>query len=152
MATATSGAASDRASAAGRGRLPIVIGGLVTSTLLTLLVVPVATAQQVTRGLASTMATAMGLGVGDAGAGAYLPFTLDVAPRAAVRSRPAPAPLARRLELADPARDATLLAEAGYWLDAFDAIARIDSPVEADYYRNGGILQTVLRRLTRSAA
>jgi aconitate hydratase len=34
----------------------------------------------------------------------------------------------------------------------FDAIVRIDSPVEADYYRNGGILQTVLRRLTRSAA
>ena len=25
-------------------------------------------------------------------------------------------------------------------------IARIDSPVEAEYFRNGGILQTVLRR------
>jgi aconitate hydratase len=25
--------------------------------------------------------------------------------------------------------------------------ARIDSPIELDYYRNGGILQTVLRRL-----
>jgi aconitate hydratase len=34
----------------------------------------------------------------------------------------------------------------------FDAIVRIDSPVEAEYFRNGGILQTVLRRLTRSAA
>jgi aconitate hydratase len=34
----------------------------------------------------------------------------------------------------------------------FEAIARIDSPVEAEYFRNGGILQTVLRRLTRSAA
>ena len=34
----------------------------------------------------------------------------------------------------------------------FDAIARIDSPVEVEYFRNGGILQTVLRRLTRSAA
>ena len=34
----------------------------------------------------------------------------------------------------------------------FDAITRIDSPVEAEYFRNGGILQTVLRRLTRSAA
>ena len=34
----------------------------------------------------------------------------------------------------------------------FVAIARIDSPVEVDYFRNGGILQTVLRRLTRSAA
>jgi aconitate hydratase len=34
----------------------------------------------------------------------------------------------------------------------FAVIARIDSPVEAEYYRNGGILQTVLRRLTRTAA
>jgi aconitate hydratase len=34
----------------------------------------------------------------------------------------------------------------------FDAIARIDSPVEVEYYRNGGILQTVLRRLMRAAA
>jgi aconitate hydratase len=34
----------------------------------------------------------------------------------------------------------------------FQVIARIDSPVEAEYFRNGGILQTVLRRLTRSAA
>jgi len=29
----------------------------------------------------------------------------------------------------------------------FKVIARLDSPVEVDYYRNGGILQTVLRRL-----
>ncbi len=29
----------------------------------------------------------------------------------------------------------------------FDAIVRIDTPVELDYYRNGGILQTVLRNL-----
>ena len=29
----------------------------------------------------------------------------------------------------------------------FDAIVRIDSPVEVEYYRNGGILQTVLRNL-----
>jgi aconitate hydratase len=34
----------------------------------------------------------------------------------------------------------------------FDAIVRIDSPVEVEYFRNGGILQTVLRRLTRSVA
>ena len=27
------------------------------------------------------------------------------------------------------------------------AIVRIDTPVEMDYYRNGGILQTVLRKL-----
>jgi aconitate hydratase len=29
----------------------------------------------------------------------------------------------------------------------FDARVRIDTPVEMDYYRNGGILQTVLRNL-----
>jgi aconitate hydratase len=29
----------------------------------------------------------------------------------------------------------------------FKATVRIDSPVERDYYRNGGILQTVLRKL-----
>ena len=29
----------------------------------------------------------------------------------------------------------------------FTAVCRIDTPVEIDYYRNGGILQTVLRRL-----
>jgi aconitate hydratase len=29
----------------------------------------------------------------------------------------------------------------------FTTIARIDSPVEVEYYRNGGILPTVLRRL-----
>jgi len=33
---------------------------------------------------------------------------------------------------------------------AFRAIARLDTPVEVDYYRNGGILQTVLRKLARS--
>jgi aconitate hydratase len=32
-------------------------------------------------------------------------------------------------------------------VNEFEAIARIDSPVEVEYYRNGGILQTVLRRL-----
>jgi aconitate hydratase len=29
----------------------------------------------------------------------------------------------------------------------FDAHVRIDTPVEMDYYRNGGILQTVVRKL-----
>ena len=29
----------------------------------------------------------------------------------------------------------------------FTAVVRIDTPVEMDYYRNGGILQTVLRKL-----
>jgi aconitate hydratase len=31
----------------------------------------------------------------------------------------------------------------------FDAIARLDTPVDVDYYRNGGILQTVLRNLMK---
>jgi len=29
----------------------------------------------------------------------------------------------------------------------FEAVVRIDTPAEADYYRNGGILQYVLRSL-----
>ena len=32
----------------------------------------------------------------------------------------------------------------------FKIIARVDTPVEVDYYRNGGILQLVLRRLVKS--
>ena len=32
----------------------------------------------------------------------------------------------------------------------FPAVVRIDTPVELDYYRNGGILQTVLRKLLKS--
>jgi aconitate hydratase len=32
----------------------------------------------------------------------------------------------------------------------FETLARIDSNVETTYYRNGGILQTVLRRLMAS--
>jgi aconitate hydratase len=31
----------------------------------------------------------------------------------------------------------------------FEAIARLDGPIEVDYYRNGGILPAVLRRLAR---
>ena len=31
----------------------------------------------------------------------------------------------------------------------FSVILRIDTPVEIDYYRNGGILQTVLRKLAK---
>jgi aconitate hydratase len=43
-----------------------------------------------------------------------------------------------RVRAADPATGA---------VKTFDAVCRIDTPVEVDYYRNGGILQTVLRRL-----
>ena len=32
----------------------------------------------------------------------------------------------------------------------FNAVCRIDTPVEVDYYRNGGIMQTVLRRILKS--
>jgi aconitate hydratase len=32
----------------------------------------------------------------------------------------------------------------------FDAVLRIDTPGEADYYRNGGIMQYVLRKMVRS--
>jgi aconitate hydratase len=32
----------------------------------------------------------------------------------------------------------------------FDATVRIDTPGEADYYRNGGILQYVLRQMAES--
>jgi aconitate hydratase len=32
---------------------------------------------------------------------------------------------------------------------SFSAIARLDTPVEVDYYRNGGILPAVLRKLAR---
>jgi aconitate hydratase len=32
---------------------------------------------------------------------------------------------------------------------AFTAIARLDTPIDIDYYRNGGILQTVLRQLLK---
>jgi aconitate hydratase len=32
----------------------------------------------------------------------------------------------------------------------FDAVVRIDTPGEADYYRNGGILQYVLRNMLRA--
>jgi aconitate hydratase len=32
----------------------------------------------------------------------------------------------------------------------FSAIARLDTPVDVDYYKNGGILQTVLRHLVKS--
>jgi aconitate hydratase len=32
---------------------------------------------------------------------------------------------------------------------SFVATARLDTPVEINYYRNGGILQTVLRKLLK---
>ena len=32
-------------------------------------------------------------------------------------------------------------------LDTYSAVARLDSPVEVNYYRHGGILHTVLRKM-----
>ena len=33
----------------------------------------------------------------------------------------------------------------------FEAQSRIDTPVEVNYYRNGGILQTVLRQMLKAS-
>ncbi len=33
---------------------------------------------------------------------------------------------------------------------AFQVLVRVDTPVEVDYFRNGGILQTVLRKMATS--
>jgi aconitate hydratase len=33
---------------------------------------------------------------------------------------------------------------------SFRAVSRLDGPIDVEYYRNGGVLQTVLRRLARS--
>lgn len=32
----------------------------------------------------------------------------------------------------------------------FEVVARLDTPVEVEYYRNGGVLHTILRRMLRS--
>jgi len=34
----------------------------------------------------------------------------------------------------------------------FEAVARLDTPVEVEYYRNGGVLHTILRRMAQSQA
>ena len=45
-----------------------------------------------------------------------------------------------------------IVAAAGGKPIEFDAVVRIDTPGEADYYRNDGILQYVLRNLVKNAA
>ncbi len=57
------------------------VGLLLVSALM---VVPVATAQQLARGFLSTMVTAMGIGITVAGVGVFVSFDLDVAPGAAI--------------------------------------------------------------------
>ena len=74
--------------------LVIAVGTAVTVTIAmravgvllisALMVVPVATAQQVTRGFRSTMAAAMALGLFAAGAGVWVAATADTAPGASV--------------------------------------------------------------------
>ena len=44
----------------------------------------------------------------------------------------------------------TVVAEDGTTV-SFDADLRIDTPGEADYYRNGGILQYVLRQISATS-
>jgi hypothetical protein len=55
------------------------------------------------------------------------------------------APLAARME---PAEVGWLTCELGGRV--MDAVVRIDTPGEADYYRNGGILQYVLRNMLKA--
>ena len=50
-------------------------------------------------------------------------------------------------EAATPAHGAGCRTQADGSTVEFDAVVRIDTPGEADYYRNGGILQYVLRSL-----
>ncbi|MBM4110535.1 MAG: aconitate hydratase AcnA [Phycisphaerae bacterium] len=43
-----------------------------------------------------------------------------------------------------------VVAKGAKGVTAFEVLCRIDTPVEIDYYRNGGILQTVLRAMARA--
>jgi len=47
-----------------------------------------------------------------------------------------------------PRQEVTIVLDGGK--RSFTAIARLDTPVEINYYRNGGILQTVLRKMLKS--
>ncbi len=47
-------------------------------------------------------------------------------------------------------RTVSVTAEGGSGSTQFDAVVRIDTPGEANYYRNGGIMQYVLRNLLKS--
>ncbi|HWI61744.1 MAG TPA: aconitate hydratase, partial [Symbiobacteriaceae bacterium] len=51
-----------------------------------------------------------------------------------------------------PRQDVTVVArKADGSQVTFTVTARLDTPVEIEYYKNGGILQTVLRRLAKQA-
>jgi aconitate hydratase len=49
-----------------------------------------------------------------------------------------------------PGQKLEVVARGGGSDKRFIAICRIDTPVEIDYYQNGGILQTVLRRMAKA--
>jgi len=46
-----------------------------------------------------------------------------------------------------PRQEITVIAKSKNSEKRFNATVRLDTPVEVDYFRNGGILQTVLRKL-----
>jgi aconitate hydratase len=48
-----------------------------------------------------------------------------------------------------PRQHVTVQAEGDGGTSSLAAVARLDTPIEVDYYRNGGILQTVLRKMLR---
>ncbi|HUN80636.1 MAG TPA: aconitate hydratase AcnA, partial [Phycisphaerae bacterium] len=48
-----------------------------------------------------------------------------------------------------PMQEVTVIAKSPAGEKRFNATVRIDMPVEIEYYRNGGILQTVLRKMLR---
>ncbi|NKB66173.1 MAG: aconitate hydratase AcnA [Candidatus Latescibacteria bacterium] len=50
-----------------------------------------------------------------------------------------------------PGQELTVVARGAEGEIRFNTICRIDTPVEIDYYRNGGILHTVLRRMAAQA-
>ncbi|MCX6650652.1 MAG: aconitate hydratase AcnA [Methanomassiliicoccales archaeon] len=50
-----------------------------------------------------------------------------------------------------PRAAVTVTVKKGEHMFQFQAVARLDTPVEVEYYRNGGILQTVLRKLSGPA-
>ena len=49
-----------------------------------------------------------------------------------------------------PLQDVTVTARGENGEKTFTATVRIDTPVEVDYYRNGGILHTVLRNFLKN--
>jgi aconitate hydratase len=51
----------------------------------------------------------------------------------------------------EPRQEVTVIANGKGRTTEFKAIVRIDTPVEVEYYRNGGILHTVLRKLVKVA-